>query len=74
MINYIAKVDPYHHPIVVHTFPSQQDDVYRPLIGDRSKLTGVSLQNDRLETTHAQTVKWVKASAVAGKPWGCCIR
>ncbi len=69
MINYIADVDAYDHNIVVHTFPSQQDKVYRPLLGDKSKLTGVSLQNSSLETTHAQTAKWVSQSAAAGKPW-----
>jgi hypothetical protein len=69
MIDYIRQVDPYGHHIVVHTFPNQQDKVYRALIGDRSKLTGTSLQNSSLKTTHAQTVKWVNASAEAGKPW-----
>lgn len=69
MIDYIADLDAYDHLIVIHTYPQQQDMVYRPLIGDASKLTGVSLQNSSLETTHAQTVKWVKASADAGKPW-----
>ncbi len=69
MIDYIAELDPYDHNIVVHTFPEQQDQVYRPLLGDKSKLTGVSLQNSGLETTHAQTVKWVSESAKAGKPW-----
>ncbi len=69
MINYIADLDCYGHNIVVHTFPNQQDQVYRPLLGDKSKLTGVSLQNSSLETTHAQTVKWVTESERAGKPW-----
>ena len=53
----------------MHTFPDQQDKVYRPLLGNNSKLTGVSLQNSSLKTTHAQTVKWVAESAKAGKPW-----
>ena len=53
----------------MHTFPEQQDKVYRPLLGQASKLTGVSLQNSSLKTTHAQTVKWVVESAQAGKPW-----
>ncbi|MEM6979721.1 MAG: DUF5060 domain-containing protein [Planctomycetota bacterium] len=69
MSDYIADLDPYDHPIVLHTFPSQRDKVYGPLLGDRSQLTGLSLQNDRLATTHAITVKWVEASAKAGKPW-----
>ena len=69
MIDYIAETDPYDHNIVVHTFPNQQDKVYEALLGDRSKLTGVSLQNSRLETTHAHTVKWVTRSTEAGRPW-----
>ena len=69
MIDYIAALDPYGHNIVIHTFPSQQDKVYRPLLGDRSKLTGASLQNSSLKTTHAHTVKWVTESTAAGKPW-----
>ncbi|MFG0286834.1 MAG: DUF5060 domain-containing protein [Rhodopirellula sp. JB044] len=69
MIDRIAELDAYNHPIVIHTFPNQQDQVYKPLLGDRSKLTGASLQNSSLETTHAQTWKWVKASNEAGKPW-----
>lgn len=69
MINYIADTDAYDHNIVIHTFPTQQDKVYKPLLGDASKLTGTSLQNSSLSTTHAQTLKWVKASTDAGKPW-----
>ncbi len=69
MINYIDAVDAYDHPIVIHTFPDQQDKVYRPLLGSKSKLTGVSLQNSALKDTHLQTVKWVRESAAAGKPW-----
>lgn len=69
MIDYIADLDAYDHNIVVHTFPGQQDKVYRPLLGSKSKLTGTSLQNSSLKTTHAQTVKWVSESAAAGKPW-----
>jgi len=69
MINYLSELDPYDHNIVIHTFPDQQDRVYRPLLGTDSRLTGVSLQNSSLQTTHAQTVKWVTASESAGKPW-----
>ena len=69
MIDYIAGVDPYGHNIVIHTFPNQQDKVYEPLLGNSSKLTGASLQNSSLETTHAHTYKWVSASAKANKPW-----
>jgi hypothetical protein len=69
MIDYIAELDPYNHNIVLHTFPEQQDKVYRPLLGDKSKLTGLSLQNSAIEDTHWQVVKWVRNSRESGKPW-----
>ncbi len=69
MIDYLHQTDPYDHNIVIHTFPPQQDQVYRPLLGQRSNLTGVSLQNSHIKDTHWQTVKWVRASEQAGKPW-----
>jgi hypothetical protein len=68
MAQYIRDIDPYHHHIVIHTFPDWQDRVYSKLIGDQSVLTGASLQN-HWDATHRQTLKWVTASAQAGKPW-----
>ena len=69
MAQYIHDLDPYDHNIVVHTFPNQQDKVYRPLLGPDSVFTGASLQNSHIKDTHSQTVKWVQESARAGKPW-----
>lgn len=69
MIDAISDLDPYGNNIVIHTYPNEQDKIYRPLLGKQSKLTGVSLQNSNLQSTHAQTFKWVSASAEAGKPW-----
>lgn len=69
MAEYIHNTDPYDHHIVVHTFPNQQDKVYRPLMGPDSVFTGTSLQNSHIKDTHSQTVKWVQESARAGKPW-----
>jgi hypothetical protein len=69
MSQYIRDMDPYDHHIVVHTFPEQQDKVYRPLLGNGSVLTGPSLQNSNIRDTHWQVVKWTRASAEAGKPW-----
>jgi len=69
MAQYIHDVDPYDHLIVVHTFPGEQDKVYRPLFGGQSALTGMSLQNSHISDTHWQVVKWVDASEEAGKPW-----
>ena len=69
MAQYIQDVDPYDNLIVVHTFPEQQDKVYRPLLGGESALTGMSLQNSHIRDTHSQVVKWVDASLATGKPW-----
>ncbi|MCS7238719.1 MAG: DUF5060 domain-containing protein [Thermoguttaceae bacterium] len=68
MIRYIWETDPYKHPIVVHTFPNWQDRVYRELLGGRSLLTGASLQNSWQEV-HRRTLRWIWASAEAGRPW-----
>ncbi len=68
MAQYIADTDPYAHAIVVHTFPNKQDDIYTPLLGKNSALTGASLQN-AWNAAHQRTHKWVTESAKAGKPW-----
>ncbi len=69
MARYLAELDPYDHLIVVHTFPNQQDKVYRPLLGAASVLRGTSLQNSNVKDSHYQTVKWIRASVKAGVPW-----
>ena len=70
MAQYIADLDPYHHPIVIHTYPDQQDKVYRPLLGAKnSALRGASLQNSDIKDCHSQIVKWVRASNQARTPW-----
>lgn len=68
MASYIDSLCPYKHNIVLHTFPNQQDKVYSSLLGDQSKLTGVSLQND-WKQVHKRTLQWIKASDEAGRPW-----
>lgn len=68
MIRYLWETDPYKHPIVIHTFPNWQDRVYSELLGDKSLLTGASLQNSWREV-HQRTLRWVQASAKAGRPW-----
>ena len=69
MARYIHDLDPYDHIIVIHTFPNQQDKVYPPLFGKKSKLSGFSLQNSNIRDSHWQVVKWVNASTKAGRPW-----
>jgi len=69
---YIRRIDPYDHPIVVHTFPKQYDKVYKPLLG-YARLEGPSLQMGNMKGTHAETLKWVERSAQAGRPWFVCL-
>lgn len=71
MIGFIRRMDPYHHNVVVHTFPPQQDAVYTPLLGEHSGLTGASLQNG-WNQAHQRTLKWVRESQAAGHPWVVC--
>jgi Domain of unknown function (DUF5060)/Putative collagen-binding domain of a collagenase len=71
MANYLVGTDPYPHPVVVHTFPPQQDAVYTPLLGRQSVLHGASLQNS-WSAAHRRTWKWVTESAAAGRPWVVC--
>ncbi|MBN1765445.1 MAG: DUF5060 domain-containing protein [Sedimentisphaerales bacterium] len=68
MAHYIHDLDPYQHHIVIHTFPDWQDRVYEPLLGDKSALTGVSLQNG-WETVHQRELHWINESQRSGKPW-----
>jgi hypothetical protein len=68
MAQYLRDTDPYDHLIVVHTFPDWQDRVYPELLGERSALTGASLQNSWSQA-HQRTLQWVTASAKADKPW-----
>ena len=68
MAGYIASVDPYRHHLVVHTHPDAQESVYSQLLGDKSPLTGASLQS-RWDLVHERTARWVIASHDVGRPW-----
>jgi hypothetical protein len=68
MAAYIRDTDPYRHHIVLHTWPGKQEPIYRPLLGDRSALTGVSLQTG-WNASHRMVLQWIDESARAGKQW-----
>ena len=68
MAGYIRSLDPYDHPIVLHTFPDEQEQVYMPLLGWSEGLTGLSLQN-HWKSVHQRTRFWVEASQQSGHPW-----
>ncbi len=71
MIRFLHESDPYKHNIVIHTFPNQQDKVYTGLLGNKSLLTGASLQNS-WSAAHQRTLRWLNESAKAGRPWVVC--
>lgn len=71
MARFLRAVDPYAHPIVMHTYPREQDLVYSPHLGDARALTGVSLQNP-WSAAHARVLHWRNESARAGLPWVVC--
>jgi hypothetical protein len=62
---YIKDLDPYDHPVVMHTFPGKYEECYEPLLG-YEYFDGSSLQTN---DTHKQTVKWIDRSASAGRQW-----
>lgn len=69
---YFKAVDPYDNPIVVHTFPSQYDKVYGPLLGDKN-ISGVSLQVGQPINCGKVTATWLRKSAAVGRPWAAFL-
>jgi hypothetical protein len=70
---YIRGLDPYDHPIVVHTFPGQYAKVYEPMLG-YADFEGASLQmNETGSDTHSETIKWLDRSAETGRKWCVCL-
>jgi len=66
---YIRNLDPYNHPIVLHTYPDNQEKVYTPLLGFDC-IEGASLQTTN---THNQTKIWIEKSGMKGRPWFVCL-
>lgn len=68
MAAFFHKHDPYGHNIALHTFPGDQEKLYKAHLGKASDLTGASLQNG-WDDVHGFTIWWVWESTRAGKPW-----
>ena len=71
---YVRRLDPYQHHLVVHTFPNK-DDRYAGLIGNQSQLTGASLQlrEKDFSDVHDRVLKWRKKSDSTGKKWALAV-
>jgi hypothetical protein len=70
--SWIRQHDAYQHPIVVHTYPDDKQNVYPGLLGFEH-LDGPSLQISPQTQVHAQTLEWIERSAKAGRPWFVCL-
>ncbi|MBN1480083.1 DUF5060 domain-containing protein [candidate division KSB1 bacterium] len=70
--DWLKTLDPYDHPIVVHTLPGRYDEIYTPLLG-HGTLDGPSLQMGDQSETHAETAKWIQKSAAAQHKWFVCL-
>jgi hypothetical protein len=64
---YFSDHDPYGHPVVLHTFPNQQEPYFDPLSAANA-LEGPSIQTYAADA-HDDTVQWIDTSADDGKPW-----
>ncbi len=70
MADYIKEVDPYQHPVVVHTHSwiTARDSIVDSLYQIKS-IDGLSLQIDKRKEIHTQTIKYIDKSTAAGKTW-----
>ncbi|MEM6632392.1 MAG: carbohydrate-binding protein [Bacteroidota bacterium] len=70
MAQFFYDHDPYQHNVVIHTYPNQKNK-YGSLTGNKSKLTGASLQtsNATYQEVFNDVITWVKNSAASGKKW-----
>ena len=71
---YIRHLDPYDHPIVVHTFPGNDwyQNIYLPLLG-QGMFEGPSIQIGADGNIHEVTKEWLRRSAEAGRQWFVCV-
>ncbi|MHC4295857.1 MAG: DUF5060 domain-containing protein [Planctomycetota bacterium] len=67
---YIRGLDPYDHPITVHTKPNRAPDFYNGILGDPS-FEMTSIQAD-LDSYNNDAVVLRRRSARAGRKWAIC--
>ena len=64
---YMRGLDPYRHPITVHTHVNKIQECYGPLLGhDAFEATSIQADMDRY---HRYTLEMREASAKAGRKW-----
>ena len=70
MITALTRLDPYDHPIVLHTHAetADKDHILDPLLGFEG-LDGLSFQVSNRRKVNEETRKWLTQSLEAGQPW-----
>jgi hypothetical protein len=74
MADYLAQIDPYDHPILIHTHAAtdEQEAVIDPLVG-HGTIDGLSMQVDRPARVHERFLHWRRKSQGAQRPWLLCM-
>ncbi|MEM1275383.1 MAG: DUF5060 domain-containing protein, partial [Pseudomonadota bacterium] len=67
MAEFVKAVDPYDHLVVIHTYPSDINKVYDPLVGV-TEFDGPSFQTNA-RNIRGDTIEFRDKSANAGDPW-----
>ncbi|MEM9411470.1 MAG: putative collagen-binding domain-containing protein, partial [Planctomycetota bacterium] len=69
MTEFFHDHDPYRHLVVIHN-----GNQFWDLLGDKSKLTGVSVQTNQedFSNVHGAIARWRRESAKTGKKWVVC--
>jgi MYXO-CTERM domain-containing protein len=72
--DYIHELDPYDHPVVVHTYPGQHDDVYPGLLGfDNFEGPSIQLGGMNRSEAYRKVRRWVTESEDAGRAWNVSV-
>ena len=66
--DYIRQLDPYTHPIGGHSYEVPAG-LYDPLLGHPTFDCATIQTSANLDVVHAETIKWIDASATAGHKW-----
>ncbi len=66
---YLGALDPYDHPLVLHSYPDQKQR-YRAFLGPDTPLNGLSLQGrqDDISDLRFDVINWINEAKLAGKP------
>ena len=72
--DFIKQQDPYDHPILMHTFPGEQDQYdallgYPTFDGPTIQFGGIPNNPDANNGVYNTAVNWITQSTDAGRPW-----